>query len=232
MISSGGGGGGGLVCGKISIYDNLTITIGQGGAAGSGGGGNGVNGGNTMISFSKLENNNLYRVDAVGGGGGAGTGSTSNGSNGGSGGGACRSNYGTAINSNNNKYIQYGNMGGASTYRSNYTYGGGGGGGGGGGKSMQYITGSTVKYISGGGGSGLAPPAIISNISQKYLGNLYSAGGRAGIQVLVYRELGNNGSGYGNPGSGGGGVRGTGAVAAGYNGIVIIAVPNTIEIIS
>lgn len=138
-----GGGAGGMIEQLVDdISDNLfTITVGAGGSAGLYSGGYGGNGGNSILT-----NGSWFTATAIGGGGGTyyNAGSKSGGSGGGP--------HGGALQPSQTGYSWgYGNIG---TYHAS----GGGAGGTGSGETggpgrASIITGASIVYAIGGGGS-------------------------------------------------------------------------------
>ena len=148
----GGGGAGGLIYNSnfaVTPGTQLTVTVGDGGAARSYGGGNGGNGGNSVFGA----------LTAIGGGGGGSY--PNNGSGGGSGGGSTNWSVGTTGGTGTSGQ---GFAGGSNNGQNNF--GGGGGGAGGtakglynnsGGDGLAYNISGNQTYYSGGGGSGVYP---------------------------------------------------------------------------
>ena len=208
----GGGGAGGFRTSTQTLNPgiNITVTIGDGGAAqGSSSGGN--NGNDSSFSGS-----GLTTITSTAGGGGGG-GGNQNGFNGGSGGGgaALPSNGAGGSGNTPSTTPSQGNDGGAGT---NNNRGGGGGGAGeagnvpgdsrGGNGSASSITGSSVTRAGGGGGNNIASSAVGGS----------GGGGASGAPGVA---------GTANTGSGGGAQTGSTASGAGGKGVIIISVPSS-----
>ncbi len=226
QYQSGGGGAGGMLTGTFTalLGTTYTATIGGGGAGGSSagvvGGDNGVN--------STIAGSGITTITSIGGGGGANYSGTVVGKSGGSGGGiTCGGGQpytggtGTAGQGNNG-----GNITGA--YGSAPYTGSGGGGAGavgvdgansglgtGGAGLASSITGSSVIYAGGGGGS-----RYTSGYSGYGLGGT-GGGGNGGADRDGYSGT----AGTANLGGGGGSSKNGDAGNSGGSGVVIFSVP-------
>ena len=220
---SGGGGAGGMLTGTESITTGevYTITVGAGGTGVAGGDGN-------SGSNSSLAGTGISTITSIGGGGGRDYNNLSNGISGGSGGGV--GSNGNAKTGGSGTSGQ-GNKGGdVSTVYSTPFIGSGGGGKGavgvdghnlgigtGGAGLASSITGSSVTYAGGGGGS-----LYTSGYSSYGQGGI-GGGGNGGRDQDSYAGT----AGTVNTGGGGGATIGTGnAGNAGGSGVVILSMPD------
>lgn len=216
--ASGGGGAGGVIStSSIDLSGNMSITVGNGGAAGCT---------NNPCSVGAYPGGNsvLGNLTAIGGGAGAGVNNQvafAGANNGGSGGGA---GYSSASLAGGTGTSGQGYAGGSNLANGGYPTGGGGGAGGVGGNSVN-------TNLSGAGGVGIS--SSITGVA-----TMYAAGGGGGIQTgtagLGGSGIGGNGSAVGNgtagvanTGSGGGGGKNFNAYygGAGGSGIVVIRYP-------
>jgi len=228
-LLGGGGGAGGLLTGtttNVMSGTPYTVTVGSGGA----GNASNVPGTNGVNSF-------IFGLTAIGGGGG---GSNNNpGVAGGSGGGAGRPVFGTPGGAGT---TGQGNPGGAASGgASGYDRSGGGGGAGGSGVdgavsgtggnggtgTPSSISGSSVTYAGGGGGTSYYPGGTPANA---YGGSGGSGGGGNGATGTSNPDISSGTPGQTNTGGGGGGGQYAGGTNytsyPGGSGIIIISYPS------
>jgi hypothetical protein len=219
---SGGGGAGGMKTGTETLTPATVYTI----TVGAGGTGNAAGTGNSG-SDSSISGTGLSTITATGGGGGRFFGTAGNGVSGGSGGGVGPD--GTAKTGGSGTSGE-GNKGGdvTSAYTAPFNGSGGGGKGSvgvdglsngdgdGGAGSASSITGSSVTYAGGGGGS-----LYTAGYSSYGTGGT-GGGGNGGRDQDSYSGT----AGTANTGGGGGGAIGASTAGnAGGSGVVILRIP-------
>jgi hypothetical protein len=227
---AGGGAGGLYYNGSLSLNRSIVYTLSVGN------GGSGASGANSTVSGS-----GFTTITALGGG--KGTDSGGNGVSGGSGGGGAAAGTGGSATQPSSASGGFGFAGGNGNGQDGYDRAGAGGGGAGGvgqnavsssqggagGAGLSYsITGTSIGYAGGGGGS----PHLGSP------GAGTQGGGTGGIGSVTAGGVVGNGSTVGNPGTpntgGGGGAGGGGGLAggAGGSGVIVIAYPDTFPAIT
>lgn len=183
-----GGGAGGMVVSTAtenSVFANIAITVGAGGAKQT-------NGGNSSIAFDNRT------ITANGGGRGTTYAAGSAGGSGGGGGGSSTGHAGASGNQGSGSgYSGYGNNGGAG----GTTNGGGGGGGGAGGNGTNGVGPGHETYYSIHGGVGGAARASSFNNTSTYYGG--GGGGENGWRAGNSRVHGTGGSATNGLGTGG-----------------------------
>ena len=222
---SGGGGAGGMLTGTASFVTGTVYTT----TVGAGGTGNAAADGNSG-SNSSISGTGLTTITSTGGGGGRDYRADANGIAGGSGGG-CGTGATTTLTGGAGTSGQ-GNNGGGAVVASGFTspYNGGGGGGkgavgqgaasisdgDGGAGSTSSITGSSVTYAGGGGGS------LYDSGYSTYGTGGTGGGGNGGRHLDSYSGT----AGTANTGGGGGGAIGASTAGnADGSGVVILRIP-------